>query len=33
LIIPSGYAYGTNPTGTIGANSILDFDIELINVQ
>ncbi len=33
LIIPSGYAYGTTPTGTIGANSILDFDIELINVQ
>ena len=33
LIIPSGYGYGANATGSIPANSILDFDIELINVQ
>ncbi|OAQ40243.1 hypothetical protein A5893_04620 [Pedobacter psychrophilus] len=33
LIIPSGYAYGPSANGSIGANSILDFDIELINVQ
>ena len=33
LIIPSGYAYGSNAQSGISANSILDFDIELINVQ
>lgn len=39
LLIPSGYGYGTSPisdgTGKviIPANSILDFDIKLLNVQ
>lgn len=33
LIIPSGYAYGVNARQGIPANSILDFDIELIDVQ
>ncbi|MBK0383733.1 FKBP-type peptidyl-prolyl cis-trans isomerase [Pedobacter sp. SD-b] len=33
LIIPSGYAYGNQIVGGIPANSILDFDIELVNVQ
>ncbi|WP_242695872.1 FKBP-type peptidyl-prolyl cis-trans isomerase [Desertivirga brevis] len=33
LLIPSGYAYGPNPTGGIPANSVLDFDIELLGVN
>nr|MBC7613032.1 FKBP-type peptidyl-prolyl cis-trans isomerase [Pseudopedobacter sp.] len=33
LIIPSGYAYGPNANGKIPGNSILDFDIELLDVK
>lgn len=33
IITPSLYGYGPNPTGSIPANSILDFDIELIEVK
>lgn len=33
LIIPSQYGYGANPAGKIPANSVLDFDIELVDVQ
>jgi len=33
LIIPSGYAYGPNGYGPIPGNSILDFDIELLEVK
>lgn len=33
LIIPSGYAYGPDAKQGIPANSILDFDIELVDVQ
>lgn len=33
LIVPSGYAYGIQGQGSIGANTILDFDIELVDVQ
>ena len=33
LLIPSGYAYGTSAAGKIPANSVLDFDIELVDVQ
>lgn len=33
LIIPSQYGYGNNPAGKIPANSVLDFDIELVDVQ
>ena len=33
LIIPSGYAYGVEARQGIPANSILDFDIELTDVQ
>lgn len=33
LIIPSQYGYGRNPAGKIPANSVLDFDIELVDVQ
>lgn len=33
LLIPSQYAYGRNPAGKIPANSVLDFDIELVDVQ
>ncbi|WP_242691695.1 FKBP-type peptidyl-prolyl cis-trans isomerase [Desertivirga arenae] len=33
LLIPSGYAYGPNATGNIPANSVLDFDIELLGVN
>jgi FKBP-type peptidyl-prolyl cis-trans isomerase FkpA len=29
LLIPSGYAYGRNPSGKIPANSVLDFTITL----
>lgn len=32
LIIPSPWAYGPQATGVIPANSILDFDIELLEV-
>jgi FKBP-type peptidyl-prolyl cis-trans isomerase FkpA len=32
LLIPSYYGYGNANTGAIPANSILDFDIELIDV-
>ena len=33
LIVPSGYAYGVDARQGMPANSILDFDIELIDVQ
>ena len=33
LIIPSGYAYGAGGSGSIPANAVLDFDIELVDVQ
>ncbi|HPG11994.1 MAG TPA: FKBP-type peptidyl-prolyl cis-trans isomerase [Chitinophagaceae bacterium] len=33
LIVPSSMAYGCQDYGPIPANSILDFDIELIDVQ
>lgn len=33
LIIPSAYAYGCNPTGSIPGNSVLYFDINLVDVQ
>jgi FKBP-type peptidyl-prolyl cis-trans isomerase FkpA len=33
LLIPSQYAYGQNQSGKIPANSVLDFDIELVDVQ
>jgi FKBP-type peptidyl-prolyl cis-trans isomerase FkpA len=33
LLIPSGYAYGANGAGSIPANAVLDFDIELVDVQ
>ncbi|HXH98730.1 MAG TPA: FKBP-type peptidyl-prolyl cis-trans isomerase [Sphingobacteriaceae bacterium] len=33
IITPSPYAYGPNANGKIPANSILDFDIELIDVK
>ena len=33
LFIPSGYGYGDMPAGQIPANSALDFDIELVDVQ
>ncbi len=33
LIIPSGYAYGAQEREGIPANSILDFDIELVDVK
>lgn len=33
LIIPSELAYGSQATGPIPANSVLDFTIQLINVQ
>lgn len=32
IITPSPYAYGPNGTGAVPANSILDFDIELVDV-
>jgi FKBP-type peptidyl-prolyl cis-trans isomerase FkpA len=32
LFIPSGYAYGPTPRTGIPANSVLDFDIELLEV-
>lgn len=33
LLIPSGYAYGPQAQGNIPANSVLDFDIELIDIR
>lgn len=33
LFIPSLYGYKTVPNGSIPANSVLDFDIELVDVQ
>ena len=33
LFIPSGYAYGSQGSGAIPPNSVLDFDIELVDVQ
>lgn len=33
LLIPSALGYGTQTTGKIPANSVLIFDIELLNVQ
>jgi FKBP-type peptidyl-prolyl cis-trans isomerase FkpA len=33
LLIPSALGYGSNATGSIPANSVLIFDINLINVQ
>lgn len=33
LIVPSGYAYGRQGQNGIPSNSILDFDIELVNAQ
>lgn len=33
LIIPSPYAYGTQAQNGIPSNSVLDFDIELVNAQ
>jgi FKBP-type peptidyl-prolyl cis-trans isomerase FkpA len=33
LFVPSGYAYGSRPQGSIPANSILDFEIDLLNVS
>jgi len=33
LFIPSGYGYGPQGSGQIPPNSVLDFDIELVDVQ
>ena len=33
VISPSLYGYGRNPSGSIPANSILDFEIELVEVK
>jgi FKBP-type peptidyl-prolyl cis-trans isomerase FkpA len=33
LLVPSGYAYGTTGSSRIPANAILDFEIDLIDVQ
>jgi FKBP-type peptidyl-prolyl cis-trans isomerase FkpA len=33
MFIPSGYAYGNQGAGTIPANSVLDFEVELVDVQ
>ena len=33
LIVPSGYAYGTQGQNGIPSNSILDFDIELVDAK
>jgi FKBP-type peptidyl-prolyl cis-trans isomerase FkpA len=33
LLIPSGYGYGDMDAGRIPANSVLDFEVELVDVQ
>lgn len=33
LIIPSGFGYGSQGSSKIPANSVLDFDIELIDIK
>jgi FKBP-type peptidyl-prolyl cis-trans isomerase FkpA len=33
ILIPSPYGYGPNAAGTIPRNSVLDFDIELIDAK
>lgn len=33
LFIPSGYGYGQQGASTIPPNSVLDFDVELVDVQ
>jgi FKBP-type peptidyl-prolyl cis-trans isomerase FkpA len=33
LLLPSFYGYGNRPNGSIPANSVLDFDVELVDVQ
>ncbi|HEY1008067.1 MAG TPA: FKBP-type peptidyl-prolyl cis-trans isomerase [Sphingobacteriaceae bacterium] len=33
ILVPSPYGYGPNAAGTIPPNSVLDFDIELIDVK
>lgn len=33
LLIPSGYGYGRDGAGRIPPNAVLDFDIELVDVQ
>ena len=33
LLIPSGYGYGRDGSGKIPSNAVLDFDIELVDVQ
>jgi len=33
LLIPSGYGYGQGGSGKIPSNAVLDFDIELVDVQ
>ena len=33
LFIPSGYGYGDMDAGKIPANSVLDFEVELVDVQ
>ena len=33
LIVPSGLAYGPNASGPIAANSVLLFDVELVDVK
>lgn len=32
LLIPSQFAYGNSPIGTIPANSVLDFDVEFLGI-
>jgi FKBP-type peptidyl-prolyl cis-trans isomerase FkpA len=33
LFVPSGYAYGSQSRNGIPANSVLDFDVELVDAQ
>ena len=33
LLIPSGYGFGRDGSGKIPSNAVLDFDIELVDVQ
>lgn len=33
LLIPSGLAYGGNPTGSIPANAVLRFDVEVVDIK